>query len=90
MSKVFLGTIPDYASEGQRGVPLSGVVKGGPAEQAGLTGGDVVVGLAGQELENIYDYVRTLNGLKPGAAIDITVERKGVRKTFSITPGVRN
>jgi len=90
MSKVFLGTIPDYASEGQRGVPLSGVIKGGPAEQAGLTGGDVVVGLAGQDLENIYDYVRTLNGLKPGEAVDITVERKGMRKSFSIKPSVRN
>ena len=90
MSNVFLGTIPDYASEGQRGVPLSGVVKDGPAARAGLAGGDVVVGLAGQDLENIYDYVRTLNGLKPGEAVEITVERKGVRRTFSIKPGVRN
>ncbi len=90
MSNIFLGTIPDYASEGQKGVPISGVVKDGPAEKAGLTGGDVVVGLAGQELENIYDYVRTLNGLRPGEAVDITVERKGVRQTFSIEPGVRN
>ena len=79
MSNVFLGTIPDYAQEGQRGVPLSGVVKDGPAEQAGLAGGDVVVGLAGQDLENIYDYVRTLNGLKPGEAVDITIERDGER-----------
>lgn|GEM_PF-7058388 len=57
MSNVFLRTIPDYAQEGQRGVPPSGLVKGGPAEEAGLAGGDVVVGLVGQELENIYDYV---------------------------------
>lgn len=90
MSNVFLGTIPDYAKEGQRGVPLSGVVKDGPAEEAGLAGGDVVVGLAGQELENIYDYVRTLNGLKPGETVDITVERKGERKTLAITPASRN
>ena len=90
MSPVFLGTIPDYASEGQQGVPLSGVVKDGPAAAAGLAGGDVVVGLAGQDLANIYDYMRALNGLKPGAAVEITVERKGARKTFSIVPGVRN
>jgi hypothetical protein len=90
MSNVFLGTIPDYASEGQRGVPLSGVVKDGPAERAGLAGGDVVVGLAGQDLENIYDYVRTLNGLKPGEMVDITVERDGERKTLMIEPGLRN
>jgi Tol biopolymer transport system component/Zn-dependent M28 family amino/carboxypeptidase len=89
MSNVFLGTIPDYAKDGVRGVPISGVVKDGPAERAGLTGGDVVVGLAGQDLENIYDYVRTLNGLKPGEAIEIAVERNGERQTFQITPGVR-
>ena len=86
---VFLGTIPDYAKEGVRGVAISGVVKDGPAESAGLTGGDVLVGLAGQELENIYDYVRTLNGLKPGTAVDIAVMREGERQTFKITPRVR-
>jgi len=89
MSNVFLGTIPDYAKDGVRGVAISGVVKDGPAERAGLTGGDVVVGLAGQELENIYDYVRALNGLKPGEAVDIAIERGGELRTFKITPGVR-
>jgi Tol biopolymer transport system component len=88
-SNVFLGTIPDYAKDGVRGVPLSGVMKDGPAERAGLTGGDVIVGLAGQNLENIYDYVRMLNGLKPGETIDIAVERNGQRQTFKITPAVR-
>lgn len=89
MSNVFLGTIPDYAKDGVRGVLLSGVLKDGPAERAGLTGGDVIVGLAGQDLENIYDYVRALNGLKPGEAIAIAVERNGKRETLNITPGVR-
>jgi S1-C subfamily serine protease len=88
-SNVFLGTIPDYAKDGVRGVPLSGVMKDGPAERAGLTGGDVIVELAGQNLENIYDYVRMLNGLKPGETIDIAVERNGQRQTFKITPAVR-
>ena len=90
MSNVFLGTIPDYAVQGQKGVPLSGVVKGGPAEKAGVKGGDVVVGLAGQKLENIYDFVRTLNGLKPGEEIEIAVERNGKRETLRITPASRN
>jgi len=89
MSNVFLGTIPDYAEEGTEGVPLSGVVKDGPAQEAGLAGGDVVVGLAGQELANIYDYVRTLNGLQPGETTTITVRREGEELTLDITPGVR-
>jgi len=90
MSGVFLGTIPDYATEGASGVPISGAVKGGPAEQAGLRGGDVLVGLAGQELENIYDYVRALNGLAAGRTVDITVLRDGERLTLPITPQLRN
>lgn len=90
MSKVFLGTIPDYAGGGEtKGVPLSGVVKAGPAEKAGVAGGDVMVGLAGQEIETIYDFVRTLNGLKPGEEVDITVLRDGARQTLRITPGAR-
>lgn len=91
MSKVFLGTIPDYAGGGgeTKGVPLSGVVQAGPAEKAGVTGGDVMVGLAGQEIETIYDFVRTLNGLKPGEEVDITVLRDGARQTLRIKPGAR-
>ena len=89
MSGVFLGTIPDYAQEGVTGVALSGVVKGGPAEVAGLIDGDVVVGLAGQELENIYDFVRALNGLKPGEAVEIVIMRDDAREVLEIVPGVR-
>ena len=64
-------------------------MKDGPAEAAALAGGDVVIGLDGQDLENIYDYVRILNGLKSGEAVDITVKRDGQRQTFSITPASR-
>ena len=86
MGGVKLGTIPDYAEEDLTGVPLSGVVEGGPAQEAGLKGGDVVVELAGQELENIYDYVRVINGLKPGEDVAITVRRDGEPVELSITP----
>lgn len=89
MGGVFLGTIPDYTEEGVTGVPISGTVKGGPAEEAGLQGGDVLVELAGQELANIYDYVRVLNGLKPGEAVGIVVMRDGDRVSVEIAPGVR-
>ncbi|MGF1503175.1 MAG: M28 family peptidase [Paracoccaceae bacterium] len=90
MGSVYLGTIPDYADERVAGVPLSGVVTGGPAEAAGLADGDVVVGLAGEELSDIYDLVRTLNGLRPGETVEITVLRDGERVTLPITPRSRN
>ena len=44
--RVFTGTIPDYATE-VKGLLLSGVIGGGPAEQAGLQKGDVIVEIAG-------------------------------------------
>jgi len=90
MGGVFLGTIPDYASDGVVGVPISGVVKGGPAEAAGLRSGDVIVGLGGEDLENIYDYVRVLNGLKPGEETIVRVDRDGETVAVDIVPGTRN
>ena len=46
--RVFTGTVPDYASNA-KGLLLGGVVGGGPAEQAGLQKGDVIVEIAGPD-----------------------------------------
>ncbi|MGD2134032.1 MAG: M28 family peptidase, partial [Maricaulaceae bacterium] len=89
VANVFLGTIPDYANENAVGVPISGVVQGGPADEAGLEGGDVIVGLGGVELANIYDYMQVMNGLKVGEATEVVVERDGERLTLELTPSVR-
>lgn len=88
-STVYLGTIPDYATEGTIGVPISGVMKGGPAEKAGLKGGDVIIGLSTSKIENIYDYVRVINQLKVGAPIKVTVQREGKPVELSLTPAPR-
>jgi Zn-dependent M28 family amino/carboxypeptidase len=89
VGNVFLGTIPDYATEGVKGVKLSGVVQGGPAAKAGVQGGDVIVGLGGAALENIYDYMQAMNGLKVGQETGIVVERDGKRLSLKMTPTVR-
>jgi Tol biopolymer transport system component/Zn-dependent M28 family amino/carboxypeptidase len=89
VGNVFLGSIPDYATEGVKGVKLSGVVQGGPAAKAGVQGGDVIVGLGGAKLENIYDYMQAMNGLKVGQETDIIVERGGKRLNLKLTPTVR-
>ena len=74
--RVYLGTIPDYAAE-VHGVKLSGVVKDGPAARAGLQPGDVIVELAGRKLDNIYDYMYALEGLKSGVQAPLTILRDG-------------
>jgi Zn-dependent M28 family amino/carboxypeptidase len=89
VGNVYIGTIPDYVTEGVRGVKLSGVVQGGPAAKAGVQGGDVIVGLGGTDLANIYDYMQAMNGLKVGRETDIVVERNGKRVNLKIVPGMR-
>jgi S1-C subfamily serine protease len=89
VSGVYLGTIPDYAAEGVKGVKLSGVSPGGPAAKAGVQGGDIIVGLGGAELANIYDYMQAMNGLKIGKTTDIVVERAGKRLNLKMTPSTR-
>ncbi len=89
VGNVFLGTIPDYSSENIKGLKISGVVQGGPAAKAGLQGGDIIVGLGGAQLENIYDYMQAMNGLKVDQETDVVVERGGKRLNLKLTPTVR-
>jgi hypothetical protein len=84
----YLGTIPDY-TQTEGGVLLSGVREGGPAEQAGLRGGDVVVMFDGVSVDNIYDYSYALRSRKPGQRVEVTVQRAGDRKTLTVTLGRR-
>ena len=86
--RAYLGTIPDYTTE-VKGVKLSGVRGGSPAEKAGLKGGDVIVEFAGQKIANIYDYTYALDAAKIGQSIDIIVERDGSRVTLKATPEAR-
>jgi hypothetical protein len=87
--RVYLGTIPDYAEE-VKGVLLSGVGKGGPAEKAGVKARDTIVELAGTKIENIYDYTHALEGLKIGQPVKLAVIRSGKRVELEITPESRD
>ena len=86
--RVFTGTIPDYSTEA-KGLLLSGVIGGGPAEQAGLQKGDVIVEIAGQSITNIYDYTYALDVLKIGQPAKVVYLRQGERKETTLTPSAR-
>ena len=86
--RVFLGTIPDYATE-VAGVKLSGIRGGSPAEKAGLKGGDVIVEFGGQKVSNIYDYTYALDAAKIGQPVEIVVMRDGQRVKITVTPEAR-
>ena len=72
-----------------KGVKLSGVRGGSPADKAGLKGGDIIVEFAGQKVANIYDYTYALDAVKVGQPVEIVVRRDGAPVTLKVTPEAR-
>ncbi len=87
--RAYLGTIPDYAQGENEGLSLSGVAPGGPAEEAGVRAGDVVVRLAEREIRDIYDYTYAIDFLEIGSPTEIVVVREGKRITLTVVPASR-
>ena len=88
-SDVYLGSIPDMSNGAGQGLRLTGVRAGSPAEQAGLTAGDVIVEFAGRAVKDLYDFSDALYSHKPGDAVSVTVMRNGDRKQFTVHLGKR-
>lgn len=87
-SRVFTGTIPDYASD-IKGLLLGGVIEGGPAEEAGLRRGDVIIRFGDQEIGDIHDYTFALEAARIGEPLEITYLRDGETLTTTLTPRAR-
>ncbi len=87
--RTYLGTIPDYTQEGVKGVRISGASKDSPAAQAGLQENDVITEFDGVKIENIYDYVYTLQSVKPNVETTMKINRGGQAKEVKITPKLK-
>jgi Zn-dependent M28 family amino/carboxypeptidase len=91
-SGAWLGTVPDYVGppDDAPGVLLADVRAGSPAEAAGLRRGDLLVGLGGREIGDIYDFVYALRDAKPGDQAVAVVLRDGQRLELTVTYGKRS
>jgi len=88
--RVYTGMVPDFGGGGDvDGMLLSDVRPGGPAEKAGLTGGDIVVEFAGKSIGSLQDYSDALRGAKVDDPVTIIVIRDGERVSLTITPEAR-
>jgi len=81
--KVYVGTIPDFASNVD-GYKISGVSEGSPAQEAGLQGGDIIIEFGGKKISNIYDFTYALGDFVPGDVVDVIVKRGEEEITFKI------
>jgi hypothetical protein len=87
-ARVFIGGMPEYASE-VAGAEIASVIPGSPAEKAGLQGKDVIVEVAGKKIENVQDYSAALQALKVNEKVKFVVLRDGERLELEVVPGSR-
>jgi hypothetical protein len=80
----YFGSIPDY-DDSAKGVKLSGVSPGGPAEKAGLKSGDTIIGFGKNTIATIYDYTSAIGKYKPGDVVDVKITRDGKEMTLKVT-----
>jgi S1-C subfamily serine protease len=86
------------------GVIVQEVVKGGPADKAGIEGGstsatiegaevslggDIITEVDGKKVAGMDEVVNVINGDKPGDEVELTILRDGKEKTATVTLGKR-
>lgn len=84
----YLGSIPDF-SPVERGVKLSGVTAGSPADKAGVKTGDVVLALGERPVADLQGMTDALGSFKPGDTTTVTVLRGTERVVLTVTLGSR-
>jgi len=85
----YFGSVPDMGAGDVKGMRISGVSPGSPADKAGLKAGDVVVSFGGVVVTDLYSYTDALRAKKPGDVVEVVVVRGGERLTLTATLGRR-
>jgi hypothetical protein len=76
--RAVLGVVPDdTAGDTATGVPISGVLTGGPAEAAGFKPGDVIIAFNGKSLKTLGDLGESLDESHAGDKVVVKVVRNG-------------
>ncbi len=77
----------DFGIEDGKGVLISSVTPGDPAEKAGLKGGDVIVKFNGSKIDELSELPRTVAATEPGSKVKVVAIRDGAKKVFTLTVG---
>ena len=78
-----------FGVRARKGVLITGVLQNGPAAQAGVRPGDVVVEVGGKDVGNVSELLSTVAALKPGVATPFKLQRQNDKVEVTVTPGKR-
>ncbi len=70
-----------------KGVVVTRVIDGGPADKAGLKAGDVILAMNEQKVVDSHSLSRTVSELQPGAEVKLSILRDGKETTATVTIG---
>jgi serine protease DegQ len=70
-----------------RGVVVAGVEPGGPADEAGIVPGDLIVAVGDTEVDELGDLLTELRRYEPGDTVPVTLVRDGEEITVDVTVG---
>jgi serine protease Do len=73
-----------------RGFIIGNVEQGGPADEAGLKSGDVVVELNGEPVRDFYDFRIAIASSSPGTEVDLGIFRDGEEMSITVELGELN
>ena len=86
--------IVDNAGRKQAGILVAAVLKGGPADVAGIIPGDILISISGRQLTSPVQAIQMISHYKPDTVIDLQVlrgwEKLNMKATVSQRPTFRN
>jgi len=80
-----LSLTPDATDKGT-GVLVDSVSPGGPAAKGGILAGDRITAIDTAATPSVSAYLTALQQLRPGVAVEITVQRNGIELKLKVVP----
>ncbi len=72
-----------------RGVLINEIVRGGPADKAGIVLGDILVSIDGKPTMDPQDVLNVVTGIAPGSTSKVNLKRKGKDVELAVAIGRR-